>query len=52
MSINQNRNCGCEENETMYYKQMQDTERTVDCDEYKSQYQNYQKRENKNYQFR
>lgn len=33
MSINQNRNCGCEENETMYYNQMQDTERTVDCDE-------------------
>ena len=33
MSINQNRNCGCEENETMYYNKMQDTERTVDCDE-------------------
>ena len=34
MSINQNRNCGCQEdNEAMYYNQMQDTERTVDCDE-------------------
>ena len=34
MSINQNRNCGCEEdNEMMCCNQMQDVERTVDCDE-------------------
>ena len=34
MSINQNRNCGCEEdNEMMCCNQMQDVERTIDCDE-------------------
>ena len=34
MSINKNRNCGCQEdNEMMCCNQMQDVERTVDCDE-------------------
>ena len=37
MSINEYRNCGCQEEENnttiMYSNQMQDGERTVDCDE-------------------
>ena len=36
MSINEYRNCGCQnqdDNEMTYYNQMQDTQNTVDCDE-------------------